>query len=52
VLAVIPPFKAAVDEQAWIAGGVRFAGKLGVRLYLGNELYQLKRSISGVSLED
>ena len=52
VLAEIPPFEAAVDEQAWIAAGVRLAGKFGLRQYLINILYQLKESISGVSVEE
>ena len=51
VLAGIPPFKAAVDEQAWIAAGVRMVGEVGLRQYLVNVLYQLKKSISGVSPE-
>ena len=52
VLAGIPPFKAAVDEQAWIAAGVRMVGEVGLRQYLANVLYQLKKSISGVSSEE
>jgi len=46
VLAGVPPFGAAVDEQAWIAAG------FGLRQYLVNVLYRLKKSISGVSVED
>ncbi len=52
VLAGIPPFEAAVDEQAWIAAGVRMVGEVGLRQYLVNVLYQLKKSISGVSDEE
>jgi hypothetical protein len=52
VLAGVPPFKAAVDEQAWIAAGVRMVGEVGLRQYLVNVLYQLKKSVNGVSLED
>jgi hypothetical protein len=52
VLAGIPPFEAAVDEQVWIAGGVRLAGEFGLRQYLVNVLYQLKKSISGVAVEE
>jgi hypothetical protein len=52
VFAGIPPFEAAVDEQVRIAAGGRLAGKFGLRQYLVNVLYQLKKSINGVSGEE
>lgn len=52
VLTGIPPFKASVDEQTWIVAGVRMSGEVGLRQYLVNVLYQLKKSINGVSVEE
>jgi hypothetical protein len=52
VFAGIPPFEAAVDEQAWITAGVRLAGKFGLRQYLVNVLYQLKKSMSSVVTDE
>ena len=52
VFAGIPPFEAVVDEQAWITAGVKMVGNVGLRQYLVNVLYQLKKSINGVSVEE
>jgi hypothetical protein len=52
VYAGIPPFPAAVDEQAWIAAGVQMVKNVGLRQYLVNVLYQLKRSINSVVAEE
>ena len=48
VLAGIPPFEAAVAEKTWIEAGVMMAENVGLRQYLVNVLYQLKKSISSV----
>jgi hypothetical protein len=52
VYAGIPPFEAVVDEPTWIAAGVRMVGNIGLRQYLVNVLYQLKKSINSVELEE
>ena len=49
VFAGIPPFEAAVDEQTWIAAGVRMVGNIGLRQYLVNVLYELKKSMKSVA---
>jgi len=46
VLGGVPPFEAAVDKQAWIAAG------LGLRQYLVNVLYQLRKSVNSVAVEE
>jgi hypothetical protein len=52
VYAGIPPFEAVVDEPTWIAAGVKMVEKVGVRQYLVNVLYQLKKSVNSVVVED
>jgi hypothetical protein len=52
VFAGIPPFEAAVDEATWIAAGVKMVGNLGLRQYLVNVLYELKKSMRGVATEE
>ena len=49
IFAGIPPFEAAVDEPTWIAAGVRMVGNVGLRQYLVNVLYELKKAINSVS---
>jgi hypothetical protein len=49
IFAGIPPFEAAVDEPTWIAAGVRMVENVGLRQYLVNVLYQLKKSISSIA---
>ena len=51
VLTGIPPFEATVDERTWITAGVRMAGEVGLRQYLVNVLYQLKKSVSNMATE-
>ncbi len=50
VLAGIPPFMATVNELTWIAAGVRMAGQVGLRQYLVNVLYELKKSMQSVAV--
>ncbi len=52
VFAGIPPFEAVIDEQAWIAAGVKMVENVGLRQYLVNVLYQLRKSINSVAVED
>ena len=49
VFAGIPPFEAVIDEPTWIAAGVRMVENVGLRQYLVNVLYQLKKSMRAVS---
>lgn len=51
VCAGIPPFEPIVDDQTWIAAGVRMVAQVGLRQYLANVLYELKRSMSELSFE-
>ena len=51
IYAGIPPFPAIVDEPKWIEAGVKLVGSLGLRQFLVNLLYQLKKSINGVTNE-
>lgn len=52
VFAGIPPFEAAVDEQAWIVAGVKMVENVGLRQYLVNVLYELKKSMRSVAAEE
>jgi hypothetical protein len=52
VYAGIPPFEAVVDEPTWIRAGVRMVESIGLRQYLVNVLYQLKKSVSGGAVEE
>jgi hypothetical protein len=45
----IPPYPSVVDKETWIAAGLRMAREEGLRQYLVNVLYQLKKSIRAVS---
>ena len=49
VYAGIPPFPAMVDDQTWIGAGVTMVGNVGLRQYLVNVLYELKKSMRAVS---
>ncbi len=49
VYAGIPPFPAVVDDKTWIAAGIQMVGNVGLRQYLVNLLYQLKKSMRRVS---
>jgi hypothetical protein len=49
VYAGIPPFPAMVDDKTWIAAGVTMVEAEGLRQYLVNVLYQLKKSMQAVS---
>ena len=49
IYAGIPPFSQMVDDQMWIAAGVKMAERVGLRQYLVNVLYELKKSIHSVS---
>lgn len=48
VYAGIPPFPAVVDDKTWIAAGVKMVEADGLRQYLINVLYQLKRAMRAV----
>jgi hypothetical protein len=48
VHAGIPPFPPTVDDKTWIAAGVKMVGNVGLRPYLVNLLYQLKKSVRAV----
>lgn len=48
VFAGVPPYEAIVDEPTWIAAGVKMVGNVGLRQYLVNVLYQLKKSMQSV----
>lgn len=52
VHAGIPPFEAAVDEQTWIGAGMKIVKNVGLRQYLVNVLYGLKKSVNSVVVED
>ena len=52
VYAGIPPFEAVIDDEMWIAVGVRLVQQIGLRQYLGNVLYELKKSLASVSFEE
>jgi hypothetical protein len=52
VLTGIPPFKATVNEPTWIAAGVRMVGEVGLRQYLVNVLYELKKSMQSVAVKE
>ena len=45
VYAGIPPFPAMVDDKTWIAAGVKMVESVGLRQYLVNVLYELKKSM-------
>ena len=51
VYAGIPPFGPMVDDQTWIAAGVKLVAQAGLRQYLTNVLYELKKSVSKLSFE-
>ena len=44
----IGPFPQMVDDQRWIAAGVQLVKEKGLRQYLVNVLYQLKKSFEAV----
>jgi len=52
VYAGIPPFDAAVDEPTWIGAGVKMVENVGLRQYLVNVLYELKKSVNSVVVEE
>lgn len=52
VYAGIPPFKAVVDDEMWIAAGVKLTEQVGLRQYLVNVLYELKKTLANVSFEE
>jgi hypothetical protein len=52
VLTGIPPFHAVVDEKTWIAAGIKMIGNVGLRQYLVNVLYQLKKSVNNAGVEE
>jgi hypothetical protein len=45
VYAGIPPFEAVVDDEMWIAAGVKLVEQFGLRQYLVNVLYELKKVV-------
>lgn len=47
----IPPFEPMVNDQTWIAAGVKLAAQVGLRQYLTNVLYELKKSVSKLSFD-
>ena len=49
IYAGIPPFPAMVDDKTWIAAGIQMVEADGLRQYLVNVLYQLKKSMRAVS---
>jgi len=49
IYAGIPPFPAMVDDDTWIKAGINLANEHGVRQYLVNVLYELKKSMRAVS---
>jgi hypothetical protein len=49
VYAGISPFPQIVDDETWIGAGVKMAKEEGLRQYLVNVLYQLKKSMHSVS---
>jgi hypothetical protein len=51
VYAGIPPFPAMVDDQTWINAGVKLVKEIGLRQYLVNLLYELKKSMLSVCAE-
>ena len=51
VYAGIPPFDAVVDDETWIAAGIKMVEQVGLRQYLVNVLYELKKSMARVSAE-
>ncbi len=48
VYAGIPPFPKMIDDKAWIAAGVKMVNNVGLRQYLVNVLYELKKSMQAV----
>jgi hypothetical protein len=40
-----------VDDQTWIAAGVKLVAQVGLRQYLTNVLYELKKSMSKLSFD-
>ena len=51
VYAGIPPFPAMIDDQTWICAGVKLVEEVGLRQYLVNVLYELKKSLGSVCTE-
>jgi hypothetical protein len=51
VYAGVPPFPAMIDDQTWIDAGVKLAEEMGLRQYLVNVLYELKKSVASVCTE-
>ena len=51
VYAGIPPFPAMIDDETWIKAGVKLANEHGIRQYLVNVLYELKKSMRSVCPE-
>lgn len=49
ICAGIPPFPPMVSDQLWIAAGVKLVQEEGLRQYLVNVLYQLKKSFLAVA---
>lgn len=52
IYAGIPPFPKIIDDKTWIAAGVKMVESVGLRQYLVNVLYGLKKSISSVGTEE
>jgi hypothetical protein len=48
VYAGIPPFPSMIDDQTWIEAGVKLTKEMGLRQYLVNVLYELKKSMRSV----
>ena len=48
VYAGIPPFPAMIDDKTWIAASVKMVEDVGLRQYLVNVLYELKKSMRAV----
>ena len=51
IYAGIPPFPAMIDDQTWIDAGVKLVEEIGLRQYLVNVLYELKKSLRSVCSE-
>jgi hypothetical protein len=51
VYAGIPPFPAMIDDPTWIDAGVKLVEEIGLRQYLVNVLYELKKSLRSVCPE-
>jgi hypothetical protein len=49
VYAGIPPFPPIVDDRMWIEAGVKMVKARGLRQYLINVLYELKKSVPNLA---